>query len=250
MKKTGFLVSASYVRTGWHLIRARGLKRYVLAPLLINLLLFTALGWWAYTIAGDWLQSFSVFQQWGDWWIVNAVETLLRWIVLLVLVFALTYLFTLLANLIAAPFNGLLAERVEAHLTGKRLPDTGGWSAHIKNVPRLIGSELSKLLYLILCMLPLLLLHFIPVVNLVAPLLLFLFGAWMFALEYLDYPMGNHGAVFREVRQQLRKNRSAAFGFGTAVAVLSMVPLINLIIMPVAVAGATALYVDQLRFSS
>ena len=51
---------------------------------------------------------------------------------------------------------------------------------------------------------PLLLLQFVPLLNVVAPVLLFLFGAWMFALEYLDYPMGNHGALFREVRAARR----------------------------------------------
>ena len=247
MSKTGFIASASYIGTGWRLIRTPGLRRFVVAPLLINLMIFAGLGWWINTLATQWLQSLALFASLGDWWIINAIEVVLRWIVTLVLVFSLAYLFTLLANLLGAPFNGLLSERVEAHLTGQIPNQAPGWMTLIKSVPRLLGSEVSKLLYLIICIVPLLILQFIPVINLVAPLLLFLFGAWMFALEYMDYPMGNRGAVFRDVRKRLRKHRSAAFGFGSVVAVLSMVPLANLIIMPVAVAGATALYVDHLR---
>jgi CysZ protein len=45
----------------------------------------------------------------------------------------------------------------------------------------------------------------------------------------------------------MRKRRRVAYGFGSAVAVTSMIPLANLFVMPVAVAGATALYVDYLR---
>jgi uncharacterized protein involved in cysteine biosynthesis len=62
--------------------------------------------------------------------------------------------------------------------------------------------------------------------------------------------MGNHGALFRDVRKSLRQRRRIAFGFGSGVAVLSSIPVVNLFIMPVAVAGATALYVDHLRDTS
>ena len=144
-----------------------------------------------------------------------------------------------------APFNGLLAERVEAHFVGDVSQPAPSWLTLIKSVSRLMGSELSKLLYLFICIVPLLILQFVPLINFVAPLLLFLFGAWMFALEYMDYPMGNHGALFRDVRTAMRKRRKVACGFGSCVAFLSTVPIINLVIMPVA--GATALYVDYFR---
>lgn len=246
MKKTGFLASAAYIRTGWRLVRTPGLRRFVVMPLIVNLAIFAGLGWWINSLAAGWLQSLSLFSSLGDWWIINALETILRWLVSLVLFFSLAYFFTLVANLLGAPFNGLLSERVEAHLTGQTPDQAPGWLTLVKSIPRTIVSEFSKLLYLIICIVPLLILQFIPLINLVAPLLLFLFGAWMFALEYMDYPMGNHGALFRDVRKRLRKHRSKAFGFGSAVALLSMVPVVNLVIMPVAVAGATALYVDHL----
>jgi CysZ protein len=239
--------SAAYLATGLRLVRQPGLRRFVLMPFLVNLLVFGALGWWVNAWATDWLDSWSVFTRWGDWWIVQALQTVLHWLVALVLVFSLAFVFTLVANLIGAPFNGLLAERVEAHLTGANPDPAPSWLTLVKSLPRVMGSELRKLVYLVVCLVPLLLLQFLPVVNLVAPLLLFLFGAWMFALEYMDYPLGNHGALFKEVRQTMRRHRRVAYGFGSAVAIVSMIPVLNLFVMPVAVAGATALYVDYLR---
>ena len=246
-KSPGFLQSASYVVKGWRLVRQPGLRRFVLFPLLVNLLVFGGIGWWVSAWATDWLDSLGLFSRWGDWWIVQALQTVLNWLVSVILVFSLAFVFTLLANLIGAPFNGLLAERVEAYLTGKGTGPSPSWLTLINSLPRLMGSEIRKLLYLLICILPLLLLQFIPLINLLAPVLLFLFGAWMFALEYMDYPLGNHGALFKEVRQTMRARRRAAYGFGTAVAVISMIPIANLFIMPVAVAGATALYVDSFQ---
>ncbi len=244
----GFLKSASYVATGWRLIRQPGLRRFVLMPLLINLVVFGAVGWWVNTWAAGWIDSFGVFSRWGDWWIVQALQTVLQWLVSLILIFLLAFIYTLVANLIGAPFNGLLAERVEAHLTGAgNSIAPPPWRSLLKSLPRQMGSEVRKLLYLVVCIVPLLILQFVPLVNLIAPFLLFLFGAWIFALEYMDYPLGNHGAMFKEVRAILRARRRVAYGFGSAVALISMIPLVNLFIMPVAVAGATALYVDFLR---
>ncbi len=247
MNNPGFTQSMKYVPVGWRLLRTPGLRRFVWMPLLVNLLVFGVLGWWINSLALGWVGSWSLFNSLGDWWIINALKTVLQWIIIIALLFSTAFLFTLLANLIAAPFNGLLAERVEAHLVGDVTQPAPSLVVLIKSVPRLMLSELSKLLYLALCLLPLLILQFIPVINLIAPALLFLFGAWMFTLEYMDYPMGNHGALFRDVRKRMRLNRRAAYGFGCVVSLFSIIPIVNLFIMPVAVAGATALYVDHIR---
>ena len=79
----------------------------------------------------------------------------------------------------------------------------------------------------------------------VEPFLLFAFGAWVSALEYLDYPLGNHGARFADVRRQADNRRLGALGLGAPVAFVSAIPLLNLIVMPAAVARATALWLDR-----
>ncbi|MEE9319905.1 MAG: sulfate transporter CysZ [Granulosicoccus sp.] len=250
MASSGLIESMRYLAIGFKLVRTRGLRRFVWMPLLVNLLVFGGLGWWIYSAASSWLDAFTLFDRFSDFWIIQLLETLLRWLFGLVLFLVLGFVFTLLANLIGAPFNGLLAERVEAHLTGNTAPAAPPVMMMIKSLPRLMGSELGKLVYMVIFLVPLLLLQLIPIVNLVAPVLLFMFGAWMFALEYLDYPMGNHGALFRDVRRAVRQKRKTAFGFGVIVALFSLVPILNLFIMPIAVAGATALYVDHWPDSS
>ena len=68
----------------------------------------------------------------------------------------------------------------------------------------------------------------------------------MLSLEYLDYPFGNNGILFKNIRDQARQQRMACLGFGAAVSAVTMIPLVNFIVMPAAVAGATSLYVNTL----
>ncbi|MBF0255608.1 MAG: sulfate transporter CysZ [Gammaproteobacteria bacterium] len=228
-----------YVFEGLKLVLRPELRRFVLIPFLINLLVFSGLIWLG-------LSQFAGFMDWllpADAW-----YSFLRW--LLWPLFALTALlvvffsFTALANFIAAPFNALLAERVEAHLSGLPLPPQ---PAFWKSLLPALAGELHKLIYFLLLALPLLLLFLIPLLNLAAPLLWFLFSAWMLALQYVDYPMGNHGIGFAQQRQQLKRQRLAALGFGSGVTLLMMIPLLNFLAMPAAVAGATALWCRRMQ---
>ena len=238
-----FLKGFGYMLEGLRLIRVAGLRRFVLVPLLVNTALFTGLMFAA--VSGfeqllDYLLGF--LPAWLHWlqyllWPLFAVSVLLM----------LVYSFTLMANLIAAPFNGVLAEAVEKHLTGQALEQTGNWRALIKDIVPSLWSEVQKLGYFALRALPLLLLFVIPGINLAAPILWAVFSAWMLALEYADYPLGNHGMKFRDQRPRLRERRLLSLGFGLAVLGLMLIPIVNFVAMPAAVAGATALWVRELR---
>jgi CysZ protein len=161
---------------------------------------------------------------------------------LLIVVF---YSFTLLANLIAAPFNGLLAEKTEALLTGgSGAASSGDFRKLLRALPGTLLDEARKIIYALLWTIPFLLLAF--VVPLVGPLIWFLFTAWMLTVQYSDFPMGNHGLKFRDMRALLRRRRFLSIGFGAAAAGLTMIPVLNFIVMPAAVAGATAMWVREL----
>ncbi len=233
------VAGAGYLLQGFSLLRTRGIRRFVVAPLLINVLLFGGLIWWAY----GWVGDASVY-------LGNLLPEWLQWLQYIVLpVFLLTVLvimffsFSILANLLAAPFNGLLAEAVECHLTGRTLDS--GWRQVLADVVPSLWSELRKLLYFALRALPLLVLMLVPVVNVAASLLWLLFGAWMMTVQYIDYPMANHRLFFVEQRSRLRQRPLLAWSFGGAVMLCTMVPLVNFFVMPAAVAGATAIWVRE-----
>jgi CysZ protein len=240
------LKGIGYVREGLRLMRQPGLRRYVAIPLLISVVIFTT----AILVGIHWLENLLA-------WLLGWLPSWLDWLrYLLWPLFALTgvllvfYTFSLLTNLIAAPFNGLLAEAVERHLDGRPLQEAGGWQALLKDILPSLFSELRKLLYFALRALPLGLLFLIPPVNLAAPFLWALFSAWMLAIEYVDYPMANHLLHFAEQRKRLRGRRLLAWGFGGASLLMTMIPVVNFLAMPAAVAGATAMWVREFKQDS
>jgi len=229
---------AIYFLRGIRLIFAPGVRAYVVVPLLVNVLLFSAIiyfGTGQFRELLDWL-----LPDWLDW--LTVVLLPLFVITALVLVF---FTFSLIGNLLAAPFNGLLAEAVECHITGKPIPG-GGLRKMIADLGHTIISELRKIAYIVIRGIPVLLLFVIPVLNLAAPVIWILFGAWMLAISYVDYPMGNHGLTFPEQRRQLGQRRYLALGFGGAAMLALAIPLVNFLVIPAAVAGATILWVERL----
>ncbi|MGB0496325.1 MAG: sulfate transporter CysZ [Kangiellaceae bacterium] len=250
-----------YLRKGYHLIWQPNIKRFVLIPLLINLVLLATATFYAFDIISDWytnlplwLETHTNSQVWYiSWsaaavnWLVTSLDWLLWPLIVISVLVSVFFMFGFLANWIAAPFNGLLSEAVECHLAGdKNAIENLSLMDSLKDIPRLIGREWRKLTYYIpralLC-----LLLFVTPVSVLAPAVWFLFNGWMSALQYIDYPNDNHRRPFRATLSNIKAHRSGPFGFGLFVMFLTMIPLVNLLVMPVAVAGATNLWFDHYR---
>jgi CysZ protein len=236
------LSGVAYLLRGLSLIGKPGLRPFVIIPLLINILVFSLLIWIGIdqfeVLMDRFLPSDESWLSWLRWllWPLFAVAILL-------LVF---YTFTVIANLIASPFNGLLAEKVELYLGGQLSEQPGGVKQLLKDIIPSLLSELRKLFYFAIRAIPLLILFLIPGLNIVAPFLWLAFSAWFLALEYGDYPMANHGLKFKDQHQRLKQARYSAMAFGGGLTLMMAVPVLNFFAMPAAVAGATVFWKERL----
>ncbi|WP_286240597.1 sulfate transporter CysZ [Neptuniibacter halophilus] len=233
---------AGYLLRGLQMLPDAQIRPFVLVPLLTNILLFVAAIWLLFSNFTGWVDAL-ISRFLPDWEWLQFLHYLLWPVLALVVIIFVYYGFSVVANIIAAPFNGFLAEKVEKRLRGDVITDEG-WQAVLALIPRAIGRELAKLGYYLPRFLFLLVLSFIPVINLIAPFLWLLFGAWMMAIQYCDYPMDNNKVSFKNMRGMLKADRLTSIGFGGLVQVGMMVPLLNLIIMPAAVVGATIYWVE------
>lgn len=238
-QRSGF----GYFFHGLELALTPGIRQFVILPLLANVLL----------VGGALFYLFSRLDAWIDYWLGQLPEFLswlsyLLWPLLVLTILAtFSYFFSTLANFVAAPFNGLLAEKVEVYLTGQKTNDDG-MLAVVKDTPRILAREWRKLVYVLPKAIGLLLLLLIPALGqTVGPVLWFIFTAWILAIQYCDYPFDNHKVPFNEMRYNLKQKQGKAYSFGALVSVFTTIPVLNLIVMPVAVCGATSMWVAEFK---
>tara|TARA_R110001599_G_scaffold69414_25_gene195786 strand:+ start:4456 stop:5190 length:735 start_codon:yes stop_codon:yes gene_type:complete len=238
-----FARGADYLFRGARLLTHPALRLFVIVPLLVNIIIFASLLGFTFSFLGrtinEWmaaLPGWLGFLEWIIWPLLVAVFGLMA-----------GYTFTAVALLIASPFNNLLAEKAEELLTGQPVDALEGPVAALLSVPRALLRELAKLAYYIPMALLVLILSFVPGVNLAAPLLWFLLGAWMMSIQFVDYPVDNHQLGFAAVKSAVARKRLSSLGFGGVVALCAGIPVINFFVVPAAVVGATLLWCEELR---
>ncbi|WP_439133169.1 sulfate transporter CysZ [Pseudomaricurvus sp.] len=232
----------TYLTRAAQLIVTPQLRLFVLVPLLINLVLFFAATYLLieqFGVAMSWL--LGSLPGWLDFlaWIL--------WVIFAALVLVVYgYSFSMITNIIAAPFYGILAEKTEILVRGKGPePESLG---HM--IPRTLGREMVKLWYFILRGLGILILmfvlSFIPLINVIVPVIGFLWGAWSMAIQYVDYPADNNQLTFSDTRNRLWSRKYSSFSLGGLVMLGTMIPLANIFVMPIAVVGGTLFWIDEL----
>jgi CysZ protein len=240
--KGSFGDGAGYFLRGLKLLKHPALRPFVVIPLLINIVIFGSLIWltvsYVESLVGSMLAAIPDWLTWLTWLIWPLVG--------LTLALVTGYLFTAVALLIASPFNGLLAEKAEEIITGQPVQGPETILQAFMLLPRAIVRELIKFAYYLPLLVLVLILSWIPPFNIVAPLLWFLFGAWMMAVQYVDYPMDNHMTAFADLKEVLRERRLSSLGFGGIVALVSGVPVLNFFVVPASVCGATLFWCEEL----
>ncbi|MBX9762782.1 MAG: sulfate transporter CysZ [Pseudomonadaceae bacterium] len=235
------LTGPQYLGQGLKLILSPGLRLFVLLPLTINLILFSGLIVLSMQQFAGWVDTFMpTLPTW-----LSFLEYVL-WPLFVVLVLLMVFFtFTLLANIIAAPFNGFLSEKVEVVVRGQDdFPPFSG-AELMAMVPRTLGREMRKLSYFLPRAIALLILSFIPVLNILAAPLWLVFGVWMMAVQYIDYPADNNKMSWDDMLAWLREKRWQSMSFGGITYLALLVPGLNIVMMPAAVAGATLFWVRE-----
>lgn len=235
------LSGPQYLREGLKLVLSPNLRLFVLLPLAINLLLFGGMIYFAGHQFGLWLDA--LMPTLPNW--LSFLSYILWPLFVALLVLMVFFTFTLVANILAAPFNGFLAEKVEVVVRGEDNFPAFSWGELVAMVPRTFGREMRKLGYFLPRAIALFILSFIPVVNVIAAPLWLMFGVWMMAIQYIDYPADNNKMSWQDMLAWLRSKRWQSLGFGGITYLALMIPGVNVLMMPAAVAGATLFWVKE-----
>ena len=240
-----------YLKQGLSLAKSPGLRPYVIIPMVFNVLVFGGLYYFFGQWIGGWVAGLAAGWEFGGTWsflnpavdfLVGAAVVLV-WIVLLGLFAS---VFTLGVQLIAAPFMGFLAEKVDFRVTGRPMPEESIAAMTVRVFKRELRKTWYWLWRAVLILFVVLVIYFIPVVNVLASTVWFLWSGWLLGMQYIDFAADNRQVPFTVMLERLKTKRWMVLTFGSVVLGLTMLPLVNLVIMPVAVIAGTLIWVYEL----
>lgn len=236
-----YLDGAAYLRRGWRLVRQR--PRLLLLGMAPAMIVFLALAGAFVTLLlnlGDvagWMTPFA-----DDW--ASAVREPVRWFVGLTLVLGLfilsTATFTGITLAVGSPFYERIWRATEDLLGPVKLGEgLGFWESFRDGLKlTLVGLGISALV---------LVSGFIPVVGPVLAVTLgVVLSGRMLARDLVEDPLAARGFDKPSQKLLLAEHRRVVHGFGMATQACFLVPFGGVLMMPVAVAGATALVRDLL----
>lgn len=232
-----------YLVEGFKLLTDKKILPFVVFPLIINLAIFyfgwSALYQWFDAQLNGWLENIP------SW--LSFLETILRWMFILAAIIVSAVTFSMLATFIGSPFYGLMAEQV-CEIKEVPVPDTPFTAnAILRLIGRSLVREVQKLSYYLVRAVPLFVLWLILLFTPISPIMTvvwFLFGAKMLALQYTDYAFDNAGIDFKSSNKALNDNRLTSLTFGGIVQIATMIPLVNILVVPAAVVAGTLYYID------
>ena len=235
-----------YLIKGIRMLNTPGIRLFVIIPLLLNtVIFFTFISLFGYYFVETLDQLISKLPEWLSflYWVIFPL------FVSLLLIMS-GYFFNTFINILGAPFNGFLAQKTEELLTQSNSSEPTSFKDLIAIIPHSLKREIDKIRYYIPRVIVLFILALIPGVNILSPFAWFVMGAWMLSIQYSDFPMDNNKVNFGEMKTLLAQERLTSIGFGIAVVAALSIPVINFLVMPAAVIGATIMWVDIHRDKS
>jgi len=208
---------------GRTLVRNSDLLRLSLVPMLLTPVLLLGLAF-----GSAWI----VVQLFGD-----AIGVELR-IVAQILMFLLTlliafFLYLPVARVLLAPFAEGLSRRTHAINTGEQVRQNNqGWGRAMWEGLKLVMFQLMIALAVLA-----LGLFFPPVGTPIGVAVAIFLGG----LDFFDVPLSTRGLRLRKKLGVIWRNKSLALGFGGAVYLMLLIPVISMLALPVGVVGATLL---------
>lgn len=224
-------------------LTTKGIRHWALIPILINVLIFSIamyylagfatmleamyLGFVENYLAGIWLIG-ELFT-----WIAVIIQPLIL-ISVSILFF---YFFSSITQLLSSPFSAMLSESVENTFDLDAAGNENSLS-FLSALKRTFPREIYKLYKSLKWLALMLILMFVPVANLLVPII----GAWLLAIDYLDIPADNRGLTFKQSLKQIQKHPMRHLIFGFSVYLACLIPLVNFLVVPAATIAGTLLW--------
>jgi CysZ protein len=215
---------------------------YSITPIVINIIIYGSVFFFTYRWLLGSLDKWLGIDPSGGFW-AGFIHTALLIISFLLLLFICYLLFITVGNLVTAPFNEEISQRVEEIVTnGSVKHKMGFWEdAYIS-----IKGEAEKIVFYIVFLILIFLLNAIPAVGSVLSAIIgTIFSFFYNALDFLDFPMTRRKMKFKQKLNVTKSGKMVTYGFGAAAFLLMFLPIVNVFMKPILVVSGTSLYYEK-----
>jgi CysZ protein len=220
------------------------LWKYFIIPMLISFCTAILIGVEAYVLSDD--VGFYISKIWiWDWGkeVFSSISNFIGGLVVLIIGLIL-YKHIIMA--LSAPFMSPVSEKIEKHFYG----DVSHLHRKTSNTDQLIRGiriNIRNLTKELIITVPILILKFIPVVNIFSTILLFIVQAYYAGFGNMDYTLERH-LKYKESVQFVSKNKGYAIGNGIVFMLFLLIPIVGIIIvLPLSVTAASKKTVQLLH---
>jgi len=227
------------LRGAQQLFKIQDILLMIIVPVVVNAIL---LGFFIFgAVIG--IQRFLAVSLPETWWAVLLIFALIITVIIAIIYIG-SVIFAFLGSILSAPFYDFIARKT-AESVGESYPLRSWWNE--------IGSgshnAVVKLWWYAITQGGLVILYIIP--GIVGPFaytfLGFLATCFFLSLEYLDFSPEFRKLSFTERQAWCLKRKGVILGFGAAIFLFLVIPVVNLFVPAAATAGAILLYHDYAK---
>ncbi|MGB3591187.1 MAG: EI24 domain-containing protein [Nonlabens sp.] len=234
----GLFTALGDYRSSFQLMGELKLWKYFAVPMIISLLIFTAvfsIAWIVSDDLGRWIAGIWIWETGAETF--QTVSTVIAGLVIVVLGFL---IYKHLVMALSAPFMSPVSEKIEKHLYPHIVDDEHyRKTSNAEQLVRGLRMNMRNLTYELLITLPLLLLSLIPVVNFVTTPIIFLVQSYYAGFGNMDYTLERH-YKYKSSVDFVKNNRGYAMGNGMLFIATALIPVVGVIlVLPISVTAAS-----------
>lgn len=162
---------------------------------------------------------------------IRIVKFFLDFIIKLTVIAIFYYLYKTILMIVLAPFLSFVSEKIDTSLTGREYSFT--LKENIGFIFRGIKVALKcslKELFLTICIL---ILGFVPIVNIGVPIYLFIIQSYFISINFVDYTLERKKMNSNETMKFMKKNRTVLCLGGAIFTLICLVPIIGVMFAPI-----------------
>lgn len=215
--------------------------KYLIIPFIINLILSISLLFLLFNSIQGMLLGLSFLS------VIPGFFTGFISILVFIITFIITvYLFFLLANIIAAPFNGLFTDKMLSDAGIVSENKTNLANLFIREISRAIKFEILKLFLVIVLFFTGLVISLIPAIGfLMAGLLSFVGNTYLSLVDYFDPGLSYIGVNISGRFKYVKNIVKDSWGFFIISGFVMYIPILNILYIPFAVITANLLLIEK-----